>query len=214
MFCKFIDYMSEKYFYTITAALPYANGPLHIGHVSGVYIPSDIYVRYLRRKGKNVVFICGSDEHGIPITIRAKKESLTMQEIVDKYHFLIKECFEKFNISFDHFFRTSSSVHNKTVSDFFKNLLFKGILNQEESWQYYDKKEGQFLADRYILGICPLCKNTNAFGDQCEKCGISLSPNELVHPKSALSGNSPILKESHHWFLPLPIYDGFIKSFS
>lgn len=206
--------MSEKYhYYIITAALPYANGPLHIGHVSGVYIPADIYVRYLRRKGKKVIFICGSDEHGVPITIRAKKEGLTMQELVDKYHFHIKECFEKFNISFDHFFRTSSSIHHKTVSDFFKHLYIKGLLNQEISKQFYDEKEGQFLADRYILGTCPVCKNTNAFGDQCEKCGRSLSPNELIYPRSALTGNSPIFKETHHWFLPLPIYEVFIKKF-
>lgn len=204
--------MSVKYhYYTITAALPYANGPLHIGHVSGVYVPSDIYVRYLRCKGKNVIFICGSDEHGVPITIRAKKEGLTMQEVVNKYHVLIKECFEKFNISFDYFFRTSSSIHHKTVSDFFKNLYVRSLLNQEVSKQYYDEKEGQFLADRYILGTCPLCNNTNAFGDQCEKCGISLSPNELIHPRSALTGNSPILKETHHWFLPLTIYEVFVK---
>lgn len=214
MFCKFTDYMSEKYhYYTITAALPYANGPLHIGHVSGVYIPSDIYVRYLRRKGKNVIFICGSDEHGVPITIRAKKEGLTMQELVDKYHFFIKECFEKFNISFDYFFRTSSSIHHKTVSDFFKNLCVKGFLKQKVSKQYYDDKEGKFLADRYILGNCPLCGNTNAFGDQCEKCGISLSPNELIKPRSAVTGNSPIIRETHHWFLPLPIYEVFIALF-
>lgn len=204
--------MSEKYhYYTITAALPYTNGPLHIGHLSGVYIPVDIYVRYRRRNGKDVIFICGSDEHGVPITLRAKKEGLCTQVVVDKYYFLIKECLEKFNISFDHFSRTSSSIHKKTVSDFFKQLDDKGHLIEERSKQYFDEKEGQFLADRYILGICPLCKNTKAFGDQCEKCGISLSPKDLIFPRSAFSGSSPILKETHHWFLPLTNYETFIK---
>lgn len=205
-------HMSEKYhYYTITAALPYANGPLHIGHLAGVYIPADIFVRYLRRKGKDVIFICGSDEHGVPITLRAKKEGISPQEVVDKYHFLIKECFEKFNISFDHYSRTSSSIHHKTASDFFKKLYDRGLLIEEVSKQYYDEKEGQFLADRYILGICPHCKNANAYGDQCEKCGISLSPNELIHPRSALSGNSPILKDTHQWYLPLASYEAFLK---
>jgi methionyl-tRNA synthetase len=206
--------MSEKFhYYTITAALPYANGPIHIGHLAGVYIPADIYVRYIRRKGKVVIFICGSDEHGVPITLRAKKENISTQKIVDKYHFLMKECLEKFNISFDHFSRTSSSIHHKTVSDFFNHLYDRGILIEEISKQYYDEKEGQFLADRYILGICPHCKSKNAFGDQCEKCGISLSPNDLRDPRSALSGNSPILKETHHWFLPLFRYEAFLKQY-
>lgn len=204
--------MSEKYhYYTITAALPYTNGPLHIGHLTGVYIPADIYVRYLRRKGKDIIFICGSDEHGVPITLRAKKEGLSTKEVVDKYNFLIKECLEKFNISFDHFSRTSSSIHHKTVSDFFRQLYDRGLLLEEISKQYYDEKEGQFLADRYILGVCPLCKNAKAFGDQCEKCGISLSPKDLILPRSAFSGSYPILKETHHWFLPLTNYEAFIK---
>lgn len=204
--------MSDKYhYYTITAALPYANGPLHIGHLAGVYIPADIYVRYLRRIGKDVIFICGSDEHGVPISLRAKKEGLSTQEIVDKYHSLIKECLKQFNISFDHFSRTSSSIHHKTVSNFFKHLYVRNLLLEEISKQYYDEKEGQFLADRYILGICPHCKTTDAFGDQCEKCGISLSPNELIHPKSALSGKVPIFKYTNHWVLPLPKYEEFLK---
>lgn len=206
--------MSNKFhFYTITAALPYANGPLHIGHLSGVYIPADIYVRYIRRKGKIVIFICGSDEHGIPIALRAKKENLTTQEVVNKYHLLIKECLEKFNISFDNFSRTSSSIHHKTVSDCFKYLFERGVLIEEISKQFYDEKEGQFLADRYILGECPHCKSPNAFGDQCEKCGISLSPNDLISPRSTLSGNYPILKDTYHWFLPLFRNEAFLKQY-
>lgn len=206
--------MSEKYhYYTITAALPYTNGPLHIGHLAGVYIPADIYARYLRRKRKDVIFICGSDEHGVPITLRAKKENISTQEVVDKYHLIIKECLEKFNISFDHFSRTSSSIHHKTVRDFFNHLYNRGLFIEEISKQYYDEKEGQFLADRYILGTCPHCQYTNAFGDQCEKCGISLSPNDLIYPKSTLSGGFPILKETHHWFLPLPHYEAFLKQY-
>ncbi len=204
--------MSDKYhYYTITSALPYANGPLHIGHLGGVYIPTDIYVRYFRRKGREVIFICGSDEHGVPITLRSKKEGISKQEVVDKYHLLIKKCLLKFNISFDHFSRTSSSIHHKTVSYFFKELYHKDIILEQKSKQFYDEKEGQFLADRYILGVCPYCNNPNAFGDQCEKCGISLSPNELIDPISELSGISPILKETHHWFLPLPSFEALLK---
>lgn len=204
--------MSEKYHYaTITAALPYSNGPIHIGHLTGVYVPADIYVRYFRRKGKDIILICGSDEHGVPITLRAKKESLSTKEVIDKYNFIIKESLEKFNISFDHFSRTSLSIHHKTVSDFFKQLYARGHVMEEISKQFYDEKEGQFLADRYILGICPLCKNSKAFGDQCEKCGISLSSSDLIFPRSAVSGISPILKETHHWFLPLTNYEAFIK---
>lgn len=206
--------MSTKYhYYTITAALPYANGPLHIGHLGGVYIPTDIYVRYLRRKGKDVIFICGSDEHGVPITIRSKKEGTKTQEVVEKYHLVIKDSLEIFNISFDHFSRTSSSIHHKTVSSFFKELYHRKIFLEEVSNQYYDKKEGLFLADRYILGICPQCKNPNAYGDQCEACGISLSPIELINPISRISGISPILKETHHWFLPLPNYEALLKQY-
>lgn len=206
--------MPEKYnYYTITAALPYSNGPLHIGHLAGVYLPADIYVRFLRRNDKNVIFICGSDEYGVPITIRAKKENITAQEVIDKYNCLSKTCFEEFNISFDYFSRTSSSIHHKTVSDFFKQLYNKNLLIEEISKQYYDEKERQFLADRYILGICPFCTAKNAFGDQCERCGISLSPSELVCPRSVLSGFYPILKETHHWFLPLPIYVTYINKY-
>lgn len=204
--------MSEKYhFYTITAALPYTNGPLHIGHLAGVYITVDIYVRYLRRNGKYVLFICGSDEHGAPITLRSKKEGLNVQNVVDKYNFLIKECLRKFNISFDYFSRTSSSIHHKTVSDLFNNIYDKGQLILEISKQFYDEKEGQFLADRYILGICPFCNNSKAFGDQCEKCGISLNPKDLILPMSVFSGLPPILKETQHWVLPLTNYEAFIK---
>lgn len=204
--------MAEKYhYYTITAALPYSNGPLHIGHLGGVYLPTDIYVRYLRRKGEDVIFICGSDEHGVPITMRSKKEGLSTQEIIDKYHLLIKKSLEKFNISFDHFSRTSSSIHQKTVIYFFKELYHKALLIDDISKQFYDEKEGQFLADRYILGNCPHCKNPDAFGDQCEICGISLSANELIDPRSAMSGISPILKETHHWSLPLTNYEALLK---
>lgn len=206
--------MSEKYhYYTITAALPYTNGPLHIGHLAGVYLPADIYVRFLRRKGKDVIFICGSDEHGVPITLRAKKEGISAQEVIDKYHLIIKECLKNFYISFDHFSRTSSSIHHKTVSDFFKHIYGRGIFIEKISKQYYDEKEGQFLADRYILGNCPHCNGANAFGDQCEKCGISLDPNDLIFPKSALSGSSPILKDTKNWFLPLLDYEVFLKQY-
>lgn len=204
--------MAEKYHYnTITAALPYSNGNLHIGHLGGVYLPTDIYVRFLRRKGKDVIFICGSDEHGVPIAIRSKKEGISTQEIVDKYHLLIKKSLEEFNISFDHFSRTSSSIHQKTVIYFFKELYDKAIFIDDKSKQFYDEKEGQFLADRYILGNCPHCENTDAFGDQCEKCGIFLSTNELIDPRSTLSGVSPILKETHHWSIPLSNYEELLK---
>lgn len=197
--------------YTVTAALPYANGPVHIGHLAGVYVPADIFVRYLRRKGKNVIFICGSDEHGVPITIRSKKEGINPQESVDKYHFIIKEHFEKFGISFDNYSRTSSKIHHKTATNFFKRLNEQAVFIKETSEQYYDEHAQQFLADRYILGHCPRCDNENAYGDQCEKCGSSLSPEELIHPRSTLSGQTPVLKKTKHWYLPLDRYQDFLK---
>ena len=197
--------------YTVTAALPYANGPVHIGHLAGVYIPADIYVRYLRSKGKDVAFICGSDEHGVPITIRAKKEGITPQQAVDKYHGMIKKSFHDFGIDFSIYSRTSSRVHHETAAGFFKNLYDKGIFEEKTSEQYYDPKAEQFLADRYIIGKCPKCGNEEAYGDQCESCGSSLSPSELINPRSALSGEKPILKETKHWFLPMNNYEPWLK---
>lgn len=189
--------------YMITAALPYANGPLHIGHVAGAYIPADIYVKYLRLKGEDVCFVCGSDEHGAAITIRAKQEGITPQEIVDKYHVVLKTAFEKMNIDFDIFHRTSSALHHETATEFFRDLYNNGKFIEQTTEQYYDAEFEQFLADRYITGECPKCHNENAYGDQCEKCGSTLSPLELVNPKSTLSGNTPVLKATTHWFLPL-----------
>ncbi|BDD09618.1 methionine--tRNA ligase [Fulvitalea axinellae] len=197
--------------YTVTAALPYTNGPVHIGHLAGVYVPADIYARYRRLKKDDVVFVCGSDEHGVPITIRAKKEGITPQEVVDKYHFIIKEAFEKFGISFDIYSRTSSKTHANTASDFFKDLYNKNEFVEQVSEQYYDEANKQFLADRYITGTCPKCGNENAYGDQCESCGSSLSPTELINPKSALSGEKPVLKDTKHWFLPLDKYEPWLK---
>ena len=202
--------MSEKRT-TITAALPYANGPVHIGHLAGVYVPADIYARYLRSKGKDVVFVCGSDEHGVPITIRAKKEGVTPQQIVDKYHEIIKKSFVDFGISFDIYSRTSSKTHHQTASDFFTNLLDKGEFIEHESEQYYDEKNKQFLADRYITGTCPNCNFENAYGDQCESCGSTLSPSELKNPKSALSGEKPVLRPTSHWYLPLDRYEPWLR---
>lgn len=187
----------------VTAALPYANGPVHIGHLAGCYLPSDIYVRYLRSKGEDVKFICGSDEHGVPITIKAKKEGITPQQVVDKYHKIMGDAFKEFGISFDVYSRTSSKVHHQTASDFFKTLYKKGSFTEQVTEQYYDEEAKQFLADRYITGQCPKCDNPNAYGDQCEKCGSTLSPTELKNPKSALSGAAPILKQTKNWFLPL-----------
>ncbi len=203
--------MSNSNRYTLTAALPYANGPIHIGHLAGVYIPSDIYARYLRRKGMDVAFIGGSDEHGIPITIRAKKENTTPQAIVDKYHELIKETLHRFGVSFDFYSRTSNPKHHEVSSDFFLNLYNKGKFVEEVSEQFYDEEAKEFLADRYIVGECPRCHNPNAYGDQCESCGSTLSPTELINPKSALSGNTPILKETKNWYLPLNEYEDFLK---
>ncbi|MDR2235180.1 MAG: methionine--tRNA ligase [Chryseobacterium sp.] len=195
----------------ITAALPYANGPVHIGHLAGVYIPADVYARFQRRSGKEVAFICGSDEHGIPITIRAKKEGVTPQDIVDKYHEIIKKSFSDLGISFDEYSRTTSKKHYETSQDFFKVLYEKGKFTEEISEQYFDEQAGEFLADRYIVGTCPNCGNENAYGDQCEKCGSTLSPSELINPKSMLSGNSPVLKETKNWYLPLNEYEDFLN---
>lgn len=195
----------------ITAALPYANGPVHIGHLAGVYIPADVYARFQRRSGKDVAFICGSDEHGIPITIRAKKEGVTPQDIVDKYHEIIKKSFQDLGISFDEYSRTTSAKHRETSQDFFKVLYEKGKFTEEVSEQYFDEQAGEFLADRYIVGTCPNCGNENAYGDQCEKCGTTLSPSELINPKSMLSGNIPILKETKNWYLPLNEYEDFLN---
>ena len=187
----------------VTAALPYANGGVHIGHLAGVYVPADIYVRYLRLQGRPVIFICGSDEHGVPITIRARKEGLTPQQVVDRYHRIIKDSMKDFGISFDIYSRTSSPTHHQTASEFFSTLYAKGEFVEQESEQYYDEEAKTFLADRYITGECPYCHNPNAYGDQCEKCGRDLSPTELIQPKSAISGSSPVLKKTKHWFLPL-----------
>lgn len=195
----------------ITAALPYANGPVHIGHLAGVYIPADVYARFQRRNGQEVAFICGSDEHGIPITIRAKKEGVTPQDVVDKYHEIIKKSFQDLGISFDEYSRTTSKKHYEVSQDFFKTLYEKGKFEEEISEQYFDETANEFLADRYIVGTCPKCGNDGAYGDQCEKCGSTLSPTELINPKSALSGNSPVLKETKNWYLPLNEYETFLN---
>jgi len=187
----------------ITSALPYANGPVHIGHLAGVYIPADIYARYLRLKGEDVLFIGGSDEHGVPITIKAKKEGVTPQDIVDRYHNIIKDSFEELGISFDVYGRTSSETHRKTASDFFRKLHDKGEFVKKTSMQLYDEKAGQFLADRYVTGTCPHCGNEHAYGDQCEACGTSLNATDLIDPKSAITGNTPVMRETSHWYLPL-----------
>lgn len=189
--------------YTVTAALPYTNGPVHIGHLAGVYVPADIYVRYLRSSGHDVVFICGSDEHGVPITLKARKEGINPQQVVDKYHQVIGDSFQEFGVSFNIYHRTSSETHHNTASEIFKTLYDKGVFTEEVTEQYFDESAGQFLADRYIVGTCPNCGNENAYGDQCEKCGSSLSPTELINPHSTLSGAKPVLKETKNWFLPL-----------
>jgi len=197
--------------YTVTAALPYANGPVHIGHLAGVYLPADIYVRYLRLQGRDVKFICGSDEHGVPITIRAKKEGITPQQAVDKYHDLIKQSFADFNISFDIYDRTSSEIHHETASDFFLKLYNDGKFIEQTTQQYYDEEAKQFLADRYIVGTCPKCGNENAYGDQCESCGTSLNATDLINPKSTLSGAVPVMRETKHWYLPLNEYEAWLR---
>lgn len=195
----------------ITSALPYANGPVHIGHLAGVYVPADIYARYLRLKGESVLFIGGSDEHGVPITIKAKKEGVTPQDIVDRYHGIIKKSFEEFGVSFDVYSRTTSKMHHDTASEFFKTLYDKGEFVEKTSEQYYDEEAKQFLADRYITGTCPHCKNPNAYGDQCEACGTSLSPLDLIEPKSAISGSKPVLRETKHWYLPLDKHEAWLR---
>ena len=203
--------MSEFNRVLVTAALPYANGPIHIGHLAGCYIPADIYVRYQRAQKRDVKFIGGSDEHGVPITIRAMKEGVSPQQIVDKYHEQIKHSFEQMGISFDIYSRTSSPVHHKTAADFFKKLYDDGLFEERESEQYYDEKANMFLADRYITGECPVCHNPNAYGDQCEKCGSSLSPEQLINPRSTLSDAVPVKKKTKHWYFPLQNYEDFLK---
>ena len=204
--------MTKKFLrHTITAALPYANGPVHIGHLAGVYVPADIYVRYLRSKQEDVAFICGSDEHGVAIELRARKEGKSPQEVVDFYHNQIKDSFEKFGISFDMYHRTSAELHHETASDFFEKMEEEGKFSVETSEQFYDEKEQQFLADRYIKGTCPTCGFEEAYGDQCENCGSTLSPSELKNPKSMLSGDAPVLKETKHWYLPLDQYEPWLK---
>jgi len=197
--------------YTVTAALPYANGPVHIGHLAGVYIPADIYVRYLRLQKKDVIYVCGSDEHGVPITLKAQKEGVTPQDIVDRYNTIIKDSFKDFGISFDIYSRTSSKTHAETSSEFFTNLYDKGEFIEKTSNQLYDAEANQYLADRYITGTCPHCGNEKAYGDQCEACGISLNATDLINPKSAITGNAPTLKETKHWFLPLDKYQPFLE---
>lgn len=196
---------------TVTSALPYANGPVHIGHLAGVYVPADTYVRYLRLKGEDVLFIGGSDEHGVPITLKARNEGVTPQDIVDRYHTLIKQSFEEFGISFDIYSRTTSKVHEQTASDFFKTLYEKGEFIEKVSEQYYDEQAGQFLADRYIVGECPHCHAQGAYGDQCEKCGSSLSPTELINPVSKISGGKLVLKPTKHWYLPLDKHESWLR---
>lgn len=204
--------MTKKFKRTlVTSALPYANGPVHIGHLAGVYIPADIYVRYLRLKGQEVIHIGGSDEHGVPITIRAKKEGVTPQDIVDKYHAIIKKSFEDFGISFDIYSRTSSEIHKQTASDFFLKLYQNGDFEEKTSEQYFDQEAQMFLADRYIMGECPHCGNPNAYGDQCESCGTSLSPTDLKNPRSTISGSTPVMRETKHWYLPLDKHESWLR---
>lgn len=195
----------------VTTALPYANGPVHIGHLAGVYVPADIYTRYLRLKGEEVIHIGGSDEHGVPITLKAKAEGITPQDVVDRYHSIIKKSFEEFGISFDIYSRTSSDIHTKTASEFFRKLYDKGVFIEKTTEQYYDEEAKQFLADRYITGTCPHCKNERAYGDQCEACGTSLNATDLINPKSAISGSVPVLRETKHWYLPLDKYEDFLR---
>lgn len=203
--------MSTPKRYTITAALPYTNGPIHIGHLAGVYVPGDIYARYLRQKGKDVAYICGSDEHGVAIPMRAKKEGVTPQDIIDKYNGIIKKSFEDFGISFDNYSRTSAEIHHKTASDFFTKLYNDGEFTEEVTQQLYDEEANQFLADRFVIGTCPKCGNEESYGDQCEKCGTSHNATDLINPKSAITGNVPTLKETKHWFLPLDKHEAFLR---
>ena len=204
--------MSKEYKrYLITSALPYANGPVHIGHLAGVYVPSDIYTRYLRLKGHDVISVCGSDEHGVPITIKAKKEGITPQQVVDRYHEIIEKSFRRLGMSFDIYSRTSSPTHRVTASDYFRKLYDEGKFIEQTSMQFFDEEAQQFLADRYIVGTCPRCQNEKAYGDQCEKCGSTLSPDELINPRSALSGGNIVKRETKHWYLPLDKYEGFLR---
>ena len=209
-FCAYIHHTMSKR-YTITAALPYTNGPLHIGHMAGVYVPADIYARYLRLKGHDVAFICGSDEHGVPITIKAKNEGVTPQDIVDHYNANIKASFKEFGISFDNYSRTSAKIHHETASEFFTTLHAKGEFIEETNAQLYDAEAGQFLADRFVVGTCPKCGNEESYGDQCEACGTSHNATDLIKPKSAITGATPSLKETKHWFLPLDKHEAFLK---
>ncbi len=197
--------------YTITAALPYVNGPIHIGHLAGVYVPADIYARYQRLQNKDVLFVCGSDEHGVPITLKAKKEGITPQEVVDKYHQIVKKSFNDFGISFDNYSRTSASIHHQTASDFFKKLYKEGKFIEQTTEQLYDEEAQQFLADRFVIGTCPKCGNEESYGDQCESCGTSHNATDLINPKSAITGNTPTLKKTKHWFLPLDQYQDWLK---
>lgn len=212
-FCrlKLCNKMNNPKRYTLTAALPYTNGPIHIGHLAGVYVPADIYARYLRNKGKDVAFVGGSDEHGVPITIKAKKEGVTPQDVVDKYHGIIKQSFVDFGISFDNYSRTSAPIHHKTASEFFINLYEKGEFIEKVEHQLYDEEANQFLADRFVVGTCPKCGDENSYGDQCEKCGTSHNATDLINPKSAITGNVPTVKETKHWFLPLDRHEAFLK---
>ena len=205
--------MSEKQFkrYLITSALPYANGPVHIGHLAGVYVPSDIYARYQRLRGRDVISVCGSDEHGVPITIKARKEGITPQDVVDRYHAIIKDAFQRLGMSFDIYSRTSSPTHRVTASDFFRKLYDEGKFIEQTSEQFYDEEAKSFLADRYIVGTCPRCQSEGAYGDQCEKCGSTLSPDELINPTSKLSGAVPVKRATKHWYLPLDQYDAFLR---
>jgi methionyl-tRNA synthetase len=203
--------MSDSKRYTITAALPYTNGPVHIGHLAGVYVPADIYARYLRNTGKDVIYICGSDEHGVPITLKAKKEGTTPQDVVDKYHAIIKKAFKDFGISFDNYSRTSAKIHHQTASDFFKKLHKEGKFIEETSEQLYDEEAHQFLADRFVVGTCPKCGNEESYGDQCEKCGTSHNATDLINPRSAITGNVPTMKITKHWYLPLDKYEKWLR---
>ena len=203
--------MQDPKRFTITAALPYTNGPVHVGHLAGVYVPADIYARYLRLNSKDVAFVCGSDEHGVPITLKAKKEGITPQQVVDKYHAIIKQSFKDFGITFDNYSRTSAKIHHETASDFFKELYDNGKFIEETSAQLYDAEAKQFLADRFVIGTCPKCGNDESYGDQCEKCGTSHNATDLINPKSAITGNVPSLKETKHWYLPLNEYQEWLK---
>ena len=206
-----ISQMKKFKRHIVTSALPYANGPIHIGHLAGVYVPSDIYTRYLRMRGEDVISICGSDEHGVPITLKARKEGITPQEVVDHYHELNKKAFADFGIAFDIYSRTSNKIHYETASQFFRKLYDQGEFVEKSSSQYYDEEAGCFLADRYITGTCPYCGNENAYGDQCEKCGTSLSPTDLINPRSTISGSAPVMRDTLHWYLPLDKYEPWIR---